>query len=216
MCEIIRVLIVWTALLLLSSPEHAGLRIANVLDHGRGALQVEINDKSWRLEGMQVGEVSELRRLRPGVHRLSFMREGMGKIEVRLGLDEGEVMTLIPHAYRAEHGVWEMRVLRLHHHALTQGREATVVHVGPQPHLMLEVKQARKSWTPMALKRLEPQRFPIIQHRGYLPMRLEKQALHSMPVFEKGHQVVVLYGLQNGRTASLSYRDRGWPVAPKP
>lgn len=198
------------ALVLGLDAETAGLRICNALDLGQSRLQVELNGKAWGESGMEVGEVSGLRRLQPGSHRLNFSGEGWENRRVVLNLEAGEIVTLVPHEGRAENGKRMIRVLKLESRE-TKDRSVTFVYVGEQPRLLMEMKPVGKSWTPISLKRLELKPFTIHRSRGYLPMRVGKTPLHSMPVFEEGHHIVVLYERRNGEVSSLCYRDRGFP-----
>jgi len=195
-------------------PQWAGLRVANALGHGRGSLQVELNGEAWSVHGMEVGEVSSLRRVPPGRHRLRFQREGLAVHEAQLTLKADECITLVVHAGRVEDdAAWEIRVLKLEALVAGSGRMATVVDLGSEENRLLEIKQVGKSWETIALRRQELRRFSIVQHRGYLPMRVGRQPLPSLPVFEHGHHVVVLYESEGGRLGALCYRDRSWPVA---
>lgn len=195
----------------------AGLRIANALEEGSARLRVELNGRVWRDGGMGCGEVSGLRRVAHGTHHLSFSMDGLKGREVRLTLKPGQILALVPHALALEDGSGrEIRVLKLEHLKDRSERIATVVDLGCEPCRLLEIKQIGKSWAPVALRRMELARFPIVQHRGYLPMRVGRQQLHSLPVFKEGHQVVVLYERKGGGLTSLHYRDRGWPAAEGP
>lgn len=207
---------VWLMMQLVAlAAQPAGLRIANALDHGSGPLRVELDSSPWNEEGMERAEVSGLRRLQPGVHRLKFSKEGLTTAHVRMTLKAGEIITLVPYASGSE-GEVVIRVLKLHGRKADANRLGTLVYVGADERILLELKQLGGSWTPLALRRLELIPFSIQQSRGYLPMRVGRQSLNAMPVMEKGHHVVVIYDLKNGCPASLSYRDRAWPGVSQP
>ena len=204
--------LLWTQMSVAEAPPWAGLRIANALGEGLENLQVELDGRAWREEGLAAGEVSGLRRLPVGRHRLTFSVDGLGKREVSLTLKPDQVVTLLPHIGNPKRSLGpEIRVLKLERLKDHSGRLATVVDLGSKPRRLLEIKQLGKSWTPLALRRMELQRFSIVQQRGYLPLRVGRQRLPSLPVFEGGQHVVVLYEDRTGELMSLYYRDRTWP-----
>ncbi len=199
--------------------EWAGLRVANAV--GEGTLQVESKGRTWQVGGLKSGEVSALRRLKPGSHRLTFSVDGMLKREIRLSLKPSQCITLVAHMVVAPRVGMEpprvqINVLKLESAPMVVGRVATVVDLGVQARRFLEIRQVGASWSPITLRRLEPQRFYIQQHRGYLPLRHGQQRLASMPVFEQGHHVLVLYENGQGQLSSISFLDRPWPTSDVP
>ena len=211
---------VWMGLLLLlvssclaEEPEWAGLRIANGIGVGPHALKVRINGDLWSKQGLARGQVSSLRRLQAGRYRLSFLQDGLAGHEVRVVLEPGQQVTLVPHVQRKRGSpAWRIKVLRLNAAPAGTGRVATVVDVGLSERRVLEIKQIGKSWAPLSLRHLELQRFKITQHRGYLPLRVGQRTLHSMPVFEEGHHVMVLFDVPGVGVSCLFFRDRIQPA----
>ena len=192
--------------------EWAGLRIANALLAGPASLRVNLNGVEWSKHGMKAGEVSALRRLRPGRHQLQFSCAGLEKHEVRLTLKAGEQITLVPHGCPLPGSPRTgIEVIKLSGWDAGSGRALTVLDLGSQSRRLIGIKQGGKTWTSISLRRKEVQRFEIIQHRGYLPIRLGDRSLGSVPVFGQGNQVLVLYDGLDGQTDFLIYRDRSWP-----
>ena len=214
---IFRSCFVYLLILMPMQAEYVGLRIANALDHGRGSLRVVCDGREWFTHGIQRGEVSGLRRLQPGVHHLKFTRNGLDPAEIRLRLKSGECVSLVPYARRRDNGQWAIRVLKLDVDRLAVDREVSIVYVGARPRLLLDFQPAGKDWESLVVNRMELEAFTVSQPRGYLPVRVGRQTLQSLPIFEQGRQVMVVFDLVNGGLSSLSYRSRSWPImAPLP
>jgi len=187
----------------------AELRLANALGRGHGPLEVTLNDRPWNAAGLGPGEVSALRYLEEGVHRVGFRRQGIEPVEVRLKLDHGQRVTLMPHAvWVAERQDWVIKVFQLESSPAAAGRTLAFVDLGDGPRRLIEIRQAGRSWARLSLSRMQVQRVPILQPRGYLPIRCGGHQLPSLPVFETGEHVVVLYSDARGGIGSLRYRER--------
>ncbi|MDX1680288.1 MAG: hypothetical protein R3242_06120 [Akkermansiaceae bacterium] len=192
----------------------AGLRVANATaTQGEGsALRITLDGKPWQVEGMASGEVSALRRLPSGQHRLDFALDGIEGHRVVLDLKEEAMVTLVPYLRWSEpERRWSIRVIRLDAGTWRDERSLCVLHLGRAEPQRLEMKQGAGSWQALSLRRLKVQELPLAQKRGYLPLRAGRQRLASMPVFERGRHVLVLYESTDGKLATLAYRDRPWP-----
>jgi len=187
----------------------AGLRIANALGRAQDPLRITLDGQPWNAEGLKQGQVSALRRLATGRHRLRFRQGESAALEVRVELGAGESIALIAHdvTLRQPPGR-QIRVIQLHDSHAVDERHVRFLHVGQSPRRLLKIRPANQSWQSVSLTRGEVERISLGQPRGYLPMWVGEQQLPALPIRASGCHVVILYDQEDGAVGCLQYRER--------
>lgn len=208
----------WIALLLTAAAaetppaKDGSVRIANAVTRGTGALIVEIDGQTLKPAGFKSGAVTGSVSVPPGGHGVKFSCAGLESGTTRLTIAPGETMTLIAFAEPVPEAApprWRIKILRLRQQRPETARQASFANVSSNPEITVETRDPAGKWIAVTVKRLAIVRSPILQTRGYVPLKTAAGPLASIPVAASGNYVVVLFDGPDGIPRSLSLYDRG-------
>ena len=188
------------------------VRLLNAVSVGSGNLKFLIDGEAVNEDGYRLGGVTGGIALKPGSYRLTFRKEGVqeGTTNVRVAADDTTIM--IPFAEEVpatdeKPAHWAIRILRLKQHDVEDKRVASFVSVSRQPEITIELRQSDRKWDTVMVKRLGIARVPIMQSKGYMPVKCGDLELSAISVGGEGNYVSVLYDDENGNLKSRTFQD---------
>lgn len=196
-----------------TSQEKRGfIRLMNAVSVGTGNLDFLVDGSAVNEDGYKLGNVTGGIGLLPGTYRITFKREGTkeGTTNVKVSVDDTTI--LIPFAEEVpasddEPAHWAIRILRLKQHETEDDRVASFVSVSRKPEIAISVRQTDLKWHTVTVERLKITRVPIIQNKGYMPVKAGDMDLGSISVAPAGNHVSLLYDDENGNLKSRAFQD---------
>lgn len=193
-------------------PGYGYVRIVNAVARGTGSVMVLIDGENVNSAGYKLGAVTGGIGLKPGSHSVTIKREGAEGGTTTVNVVKDETTTLIPFAEKVpaaddKPATWAIRILRLKEQAAQHERGATFVSVAREPEIKVEVGRGRGQWDSATVERLSIARLPVKESSGYVPIRINGEALPAMAVPSAGNYVVIIYEDAEGKMRSLNFRD---------
>lgn len=188
------------------------IRVVDAIAKGTGPLNVFFDGEDMRPKGYQLGDATGGIGLKPGSHKVKFVREGVVEGTTTVILEKNQTVTLIPFAelvpatdQKPEH--FRVQILRLKQKSVDSGRVVTFVSVSSNPELKAELMNDDGTWVGSFVKRLAIAEVVMKSSQAFVPVRLNGMMTNPIPVGGDGNYVVVLYDDADSKVQSLYFRD---------
>ena len=190
----------------------AFIRVVDAIAKGSGPLNVFFDGEDMRPKGYQLGDATGGIGLKPGTHKVKFVREGVVEGMTTVILEKDQTVTLIPFAelvpatdQKPAH--FRVQILRLKQKSVDSGRVVTFVSVSARPELKAELMNDDGTWVGAFVKRLAIAEVGMKSSQAFVPVKLNGNMTNPIPMGGVGNYVMVLYDDADSKVQSLYFRD---------